>query len=393
MGSDIPSEPGASVAAAGPAAAPRPRGSIVLRRAGLVLASTALAFVFGEAACRVLAHVGNQETLDVAFSTERHIEQGQRVALIDILQASPNDRIIFELKRGMRDVPFKGAPFSTNSHGFRGPEMDVAEAPGTVTIVGLGDSVMFGYGVADDRPYLALLERRLQQKYPQRQWRCVNTAVPAYSTVIEVETLRTRALPFGPDLVILGLVSNDLVLPPYMRRVDDVFDLGRSFFYEQIVEGTRWTIDRNGFDLREGRDRRLVFKADQVAGAVVDDKYLQLTGWDAFHQALRDLDGLSREHGFEVVTFTNTEDATLRRMLKAARDLGWQQVRLLPEIDAYLAEHGGGKWDPDDPKAYLASGLAVAPDDGHPSPLQHWMAAEKLLSELERGGVIARLLE
>ena len=371
-----------------------PRGRyLVLRRLALVASATLLALLLGELACRVLAHVANQDTLEVAFSTQRHVEEGQRVAMIDILQMSPNDRIIFELKRGLRDVPFKGAPFSTNSHGFRGPEIDVATGPDTVTIVGIGDSVMFGYGVADDRPYLAVLEQHLRRKYPQKQWRCINTAAPAYNTVIEVETLRSRALPFGPDLVILGLVSNDLVLPPYMRAVDDELDLGRSFLLEQLFKGTRWAVNRNGFELREGRDSRLVFHAGLDEQPSNAGKYQELTGWEPFRAALRDLDGLSREHGFQVLTFTNTEDVTTQRMMKAATDLGWPHVRLLPEINQHLKQHGGGSWSPEHPEAYLESALSVSPDDGHPSALQHLMAASKLLSELERLGIIERLLE
>lgn len=369
-----------------------PRRSLWLRRAGLVAAALLVALLLGEAACRVLAHVANQQTLDVAFSTRRHIEEGQRVALIDILQMSPNDRIIFELKRGMRDAPFKGAPFSTNSHGFRGPEIEVAEGPDTVTIVGLGDSVMFGYGVADDRPYLAVLEKHLNHRYPQKRWRCINTAAPAYNTVMEVETLRARALPFGPDLVILGLVSNDLVLPPYMRAEVDVFDAGRSFLLEQLLEGTRWAADRNGFDLREGRDSRLVFHSGLEEPRKTPQRYKDMTGWEPFRAALADLQAMAGEHGFRVVTFTNTEDDTTDRMVKLTTEQGWPHVALLPEIQAYLQAHGGGAWSPEHPEAYLASKLAVAPDDGHPSPLQHQMAAVKLLGELERLGIIAELV-
>jgi len=369
-----------------------PWRSLLLRRLALVAVATLVALLIGEAACRVLSHLANQQTLDVAFSTRRHVEEGQRVALIDILQMSTNDRIIFELKRGMRDVPFKGAPFSTNSHGFRGPEVEVAEGPDTVTIVGLGDSVMFGYGVADERPYLAVLERHLNHKYPQKRWRCINTAAPAYNTVMEVETLRSRALAFGPDLVILGLVSNDLVLPPYMRAEVDVFDPGRSFLFERLLAGTRWADDRNGFDLREGRDARLVFRSGLDEAPETPERYKNMTGWEPFRAALGDLQSMAAEHGFRVVTFTNTEDDTTERMTRLAAEHHWPHVTLLPEIQRYLREHGGGEWSPERPEAYLASKLAVAPDDGHPSPMQHQLAAAKLLNELERQGLIAELL-
>ncbi len=362
----------------------------MLRRLALVLGAVVIALLSAEVACRVLAARDNRGAWDVAIQDPRPPDPTRRVALIDILKAADSDRIIFELKPHLAGVRYKDAPVSTNRFGFRGPEVDVAEGPDTVTIVGLGDSVMFGYGVPDGSDYLSLLERRLAEKYPQKQWRCINTAVPAYNTVLEVETLETKALPFGPDVVILGLVPNDLVLPPYIRVPLDVWDLSRSFLYDRLARWASGAPDRAAL----GRDPQLLFlKSPEGRATVVPDKYKALQGWEPFLKSLRRLDELSKERGFDVVLFTNTEDPTGVQMIQAAKKLGWPHARLLPEIQQYLKQHGGGSWDPDHPEAYLKSDLSVTPDDGHPSVLQHGMAANRLLIELERSGIIARLLQ
>ncbi|MHC5210487.1 MAG: SGNH/GDSL hydrolase family protein [Planctomycetota bacterium] len=365
--------------------------SPVRHRIALALGATLVALLAGEVFCRVMVHLENQDSLEVAFTKIRPHVEGRRVAMIDIIRLSPNDRIIFELKPDIPGLPFKGAPFTTNSYGFRAPEMDPEPGPDTVTIVGLGDSVMFGYGVPDGQDYLSRLEVMLNKRHPEKTWRCINTAVPAYNTVQEVETLKTKALAFQPDLVILGLVTNDLGLPPYFRFEEDVFDLSRSFLWERCLRGTRWAARRNGFKLETGRDTRLSAHGGFTSMDEVPPRHRSVVGWDNFVLALDELQALSEEHGFTVVSFTNTEDDVVVRMIGRAKAQGWLHVSLFPEIQAYLEKHHGGTFSAEDPSTYLASKLAVAPVDGHPSALQHLMAANKLLEELESNGVIARL--
>jgi hypothetical protein len=216
----------------------------------------------------------------------------------------------------------------------------------------------------------------------------INLAVPAYNTVMEVETLRVKGLQFKPDLVILSLVPNDLVLPPYMRVVQDVFALDRSFFISWVRE--RLQASDAQPDLHQpGRDPELELSAnvDRKSEAFVD-----LAGWIPFVHALERLRDLSKEQGFPVVTFSTVEDKTTDGMIRMATERGCTHVRLLPEIQAYLAERGIAPFSAEDPDGYLHSDLVISPDDGHPSAKQNWMAAEKLLAQLESSGFVARML-
>jgi hypothetical protein len=372
-----------------PAAGRRLRRRLVRGLALLLAAALA-----GEVACRVFAAREAPDDADAPLDGPRVVETGRRVGVIDILRASADDRIVFALKPHLDHVPFKDAPVSTNRFGFRGPEIDVTAGPSTITIVGLGDSILFGYGVPDGADCLSILERRLRERYPQKNWRCINTGVPEYNTVMEVATLRAKGLRFGPDLVVLFLSPNDLELPPYVRLDDDPLDLRRCFLFERLARGTSWEPDRTGFPINGDRDRHLLFlKSDVGRATTLPARYDALKGWGPAAAALHELDHMAHEHGFQVATLSLTEDQVLQRMAYVGQQMGWTDVRVLPDIQRFLQEHGGGSWDPDHPEAYLASALSVSPGDGHPSALLHSMAAERLLDGLEKSGVLKRLME
>ncbi len=365
----------------------------------LTLGSAFLTLAVAEVVCRVQAHLRNSKSIEVAFSTQRHLKDGERVALIDIIQMSPNDRIIFELKRNLDAVPFRGVPLTTNSFGFRGEEIEVEAAPNTVTILGIGDSVMFGHGVGDGICYLRALERNLRKQYPEKNWRVINTGVPAYNTVMELETLRTKGLQFKPDLVLLNLVPNDLVLPQYVRMEEDALDLSRSFlvdFFRDRIEGA----DR-GFEEEEGRDNRLTLRPVLKEGEEgangrrrkLPERYRGLVGWEPFREALDDLVELSKEHDFEVVSFTTIENETTVKMIEEARSRGFMHVRLLPELQAYMKEKYNAEFDYKAKGPYMKSDLVVSIADGHPSKIQHDMAADKLLKRMAEEGIIEKLME
>ena len=207
-----------------------------LKKLGLVTVSTLLALLAAEAATRVSAARSNRKLLSQSDVPERpKPDPGQHVFLGDIIQLSTNDRIVYELLPDLDGVFFRNRVVTTNAYGFRGPAIEEAKE-NTRTIVGIGDSVMFGHGVADNLYYLAHLQRRFQKAFPTFHWRCINTGVPGYNTVQEVETLVTKALLFEPDIVLLGLVPNDLAVPTYLMAEVDPYDFTQSFLLNLVRE-------------------------------------------------------------------------------------------------------------------------------------------------------------
>lgn len=117
-----------------------------------------------------------------------------------IYQQSPDPRISYELKPHMREKAFRHA-VTTNSLGFRGPEIE----PGKKLIAVLGDSITFGYGLADEETMPA----RLQALLPNHD--ILNTGVPGYDLEQEVATFERRVTPLTPSALILVFYMNDMI--------------------------------------------------------------------------------------------------------------------------------------------------------------------------------------
>lgn len=108
-----------------------------------------------------------------------------------------------------------GAPTSTNQLGFRGaPASRALFGAGTQRVVLLGDSVAFGYGVADDQTFAQLID-------PDRgRFEVVNLAVPGYGVDQSLLLYERVGRDWRPAIVLLSVcVDNDLaevMLPVYL---------------------------------------------------------------------------------------------------------------------------------------------------------------------------------
>lgn len=112
---------------------------------------------------------------------------------------------------------FKGAfphssynhiPIEINSKGLRDYEHEYKNLMGAIRILGLGDSVTFGSGVFQDDTYLKQLERKLTNAgYPVE---IINAGMNKYEFDQEYTYFREEGFKYDPDIVILGLVLNDI---------------------------------------------------------------------------------------------------------------------------------------------------------------------------------------
>lgn len=101
------------------------------------------------------------------------------------------------------------APVRINSLGFRGAELREAKEPGTFRIACLGDSFTFGHGVTEEATYARQLEEILNAAAGEPRFETQNYGIGGYNTDQELIVLRTKALRFEPDLVILQWVLDD----------------------------------------------------------------------------------------------------------------------------------------------------------------------------------------
>lgn len=340
----------------------------------LAVASIVLTLGILEGIFRVLAFQADEESLQARTTTAP--TPGSSVRMGQIIQPSVHRRIVFELIPGL-DVVFLGAPLVTDGRGFRaGAPRDPGDGP-PVRIAGLGDSVMFGWGVSGSEGFLSRLAVELSRRHPSATWTALNTAVPGYNTAMEVETLRVKALDPSPHLVVLSFVGNDLRLPNFVLERRAYLSFRRSF----LVDFVRTRLEGEQGDLSP----RLAYLPRQQRPADADRvpaRYRDLVGPQAFHAALDELASLSRLHRFVVVVVAHPEAPPF--VHEAARERGFAVVETGERVRELARERGlDGAWEPP---------LSLTPADPHPSALGHELIALALLEELERTGLVAQVI-
>lgn len=349
-------------------------------RAALVLGATFATTLALEAALRAWAAVEDRKTLLRALERPPDIPADRRAELGHIVRLSRNRRIVYELVPNLQ-VIFRGEWVTTNSAGFRGPDRPAPKPKDAVRVVGLGDSVMFGWGVADGSDYLSLLESRLNREYPERQWQVANLSVPGYNTVMEVETLKEKGLRLRPDFVVLGYCGNDLNLPTFIRDEREYWSVRESFLWQLLRERlTRGTTarDPSGLTKGEGAEELRGFEDDP---GLVPRAYADMVGRDAFLRAVEELKALGREHAFDILILAYpTVPPVMRPVIDG---LGLPVLDTAHRVQQFLRTQGG--------VPFKGSPLTLG-SDPHPSPAGHALIADSLFERLVASGFVARQL-
>jgi len=101
------------------------------------------------------------------------------------------------------DIVWNGAPFHTNSRGYRTPEVTLDKPADVYRIVVIGSSNTMGHGVADDEAYPRLLEAWLRS-LPEldRKVEVVNLAVSGESPSRRLLRMALEAERYHPDWVL-----------------------------------------------------------------------------------------------------------------------------------------------------------------------------------------------
>jgi len=165
------------------------------------------------------------------------------------------------------ETTFLGHRVTVGNHGLRNPPVQVPKPADVYRIVVLGDSVPFGWGVAEAEAFPRVLERDLQRE-PRpdgKRVEVVNAGIPGFGLVEEYLWLRDHGLAFGPDLVLHCVIANDidpqprmppLVLTPSLRRLRCL----------RLLERALEFFGRKGLDPTTGvQPELLVFSLDRFA--------------------------------------------------------------------------------------------------------------------------------
>lgn len=362
----------------------------LLRLLAVVL-SVALALLAAEGALRLYFAGKGAEEGDVRAALARSArapvgKEGGRFNLSGLVEASPFPDVVYQLKPNLSGR-FRGRSVRTNAQGLRGArDYALAKPPGTLRIAGLGDSVMFGWGVGEGEPYLQVVERELNRR--GRRAEVLSFAVPGYNTSLEVAAFERRALPYSPDLVVLHFIGNDLGLPHFLRRPDAPAAGGIAPSRWRLAEVLRRRFRPSPPSPDDEVDPDLIGHDREVEPAVRDEarqQYQDLLGEEAFARALARLRRLTAPRRIPVIVLALGGDKGRGRM---ARDLaeanGFTFLNAGPRFHEYLVENGLAA----DRKSWVTT--FRVPKDGHPNALGHRLYAEALLGELERRKMVPR---
>lgn len=112
---------------------------------------------------------------------------------------------VFDTKRFWKlpaNVTIPELEESINSRGFRGPAASAADAPGVTRVLCLGDSNVFGVGVALEDTFCHRLSRWAAATAPGKV-EIINAGVPAYSIFQILQTFRSRDAAPRADVVLV----------------------------------------------------------------------------------------------------------------------------------------------------------------------------------------------
>ncbi len=296
---------------------------------------------------------------------------GRSADLGGIVQASEFRDVVYELKPDM-DCVFYNKPVRTNSRGLRNRETPPEKPEGVFRIVGLGDSVMFGWGVEARECYLEQLERMLNELPPPHpKFEVINFAVPGYNTAIEAAVFRDKALLYDPDLAIIHFVSNDFGVPSFMLKPEKGTEWKQSYLWKFIKA-------RLGRLSRTYEDEGLVYyrfqNVDEKEREKVLEEYAYMAGAEGVERALADLRDHTAPRGIPVILLAGFKSEEQGRYLEslAARN-GFEVLDIAPITERALDEAGAGT-DPEERQR----AVWISRGDHHPNPFGHSIYARGL---------------
>ena len=121
-----------------------------------------------------------------------------------------NSIVYYDPLVGVRYQPgFQGEYITINSHGFRGPEFDIEKPPGTVRVVLVGSSALFGAANHDDGIITYFLQQELDSRFGPGRVEVINAGIAGANSAQELAVIQFHALEWDPDIVVVYSGHND----------------------------------------------------------------------------------------------------------------------------------------------------------------------------------------
>lgn len=124
----------------------------------------------------------------------------------------------YTLNPGFRD----GTGISINSLGLKGKEVDKVKSESVYRIIVLGDSIAFSYSESNADSWPQKLESLLNQSARFQKFEVVNAGIIGYTSLQIKRLLQTRLIELSPDMIIISIGWNDIVLSTFPKWYPEV---------------------------------------------------------------------------------------------------------------------------------------------------------------------------
>jgi lysophospholipase L1-like esterase len=317
-----------------------------------------LAFFAAEVGLRVfLKRTQEGQSLDrldaiAAQLTEETISSSHPLAAL--VRRSANSKLIYELRPGL-NREFGRQWVRINQAGMRDSrEYPEAKGSNCFRIIGLGDSGMFGWDVAAEQPYMAVLGRRLNSRNDGHTYETLNFGVPGYNTQLELEMLQCRALAYAPDIVVVGWCDNDFNYPFFVPQKCQWNRKDVSFLYYLVFNRKKFA----DIALTPLSDVRVFKNGD------VPEHFRSGIDTSGVKASFETMLKLSREHQFKLLVFGPMQPEAVA----ICKELGVPYYNTVERISP--AQY---------PSDFLVHHM-------HPAPAGHGVLAEHIETELRARG-------
>ncbi len=186
---------------------------------------------------------------------------------------------------------------TSNTLGFRGPEIELPKPASRFRIVCLGGSTTYSDLVNDDETYPVHLERILEQRRPGQDIEVINAGVPSYTSAESLANFMFRCIDLEPDVIVLYQAANDLRTRGY-ANYDSAY-----FHYRKVWDGTLDNPTESDLaELRGGINPYI--QLDAPATDIPRHELIKRSGTGAYRRNLISMIGAARAHGIETALVT-----------------------------------------------------------------------------------------
>ncbi len=142
---------------------------------------------------------------EVAVRVRQQLKYGSAATLEEQFTVDPKIRLRVPV------AGFSRGHVHVNSLGFRGDELSVRKAPGTLRVAFLGASTTWCAEVSSNEAVWAhLVAADLRRAFAPVQVDYVNAGVPGYTMESILNALKNRVAPLDPDVIVIYEASNNL---------------------------------------------------------------------------------------------------------------------------------------------------------------------------------------